>query len=64
MTTKVMLKSVRLAFPVLETPEPFQGQGKPRFSATLLLDPDSENHKAIKAAMRAAAAVGGRKPAR
>jgi hypothetical protein len=52
---KVMLKNVRLAFPVLETPEAFQGQGKPRYSATLLYDPGSENDKAIQAAMLAAA---------
>jgi hypothetical protein len=52
---RIMLKNVRLAFPVLDVPEKFQGQGDPRFSATLLLDPGSENEKLIKAAMFAAA---------
>lgn len=53
--TRVMLTNVRLAFPVLEEPEQFQGQGKPRYSATLLMEPNSANHKAILAAMKAAA---------
>lgn len=53
--TRVMLTGVRLAFPVLEEPEQFQGQGKPRYSATLLMERDSANHKAILAAMEAAA---------
>lgn len=35
---KLMLKNVRLAFPVLKEPEQFQGQGKKRYSATLLID--------------------------
>jgi hypothetical protein len=52
---KVMLKNVRLAFPVLNKPEQFQGEGKPRYSATLLFPKDDENHKAVKAAMREAA---------
>lgn len=53
--TRVMLKSVRLAFPVLDKPETFQGQGEPRYSATLLLDPGSANEKALQAALFAAA---------
>ena len=57
MKTRVMLKNVRLAFPVLDKPEAFQGQGEPRYSATLLADPDSENHKLLHAAMLAAAAA-------
>ena len=52
MKTRVMLKNVRLAFPVLDKPEAFQGQGEPRYSATLLADPDSENHKLLHAAMK------------
>lgn len=52
---RVMLDTVRLAFPVLEKPEQFQGEGKPRYSATLLMEPGSENHKKCVAAMRAAA---------
>ena len=54
---RAMLNSVRLAFPVIEKPELFQGQGKPRYSATLLYEPGSANEKAIKAAMLAAAAA-------
>lgn len=53
---RVMLNKVRLAFPVLKEPEQFQGQGKPRYSATLLMEKDSPSHKACLAAMRAAAA--------
>lgn len=50
-----MLKNARLAFPTLDVPEQFQGQGKPRYSATLLIEKNSENHKLVLAAMRAAA---------
>ena len=53
--TRVMLTKVRLAFPALNEPEQFNGEGKPRFSATLLLDKDSPNHKACQAALLAAA---------
>ena len=52
---RVMLIGVRLAFPVLNEPESFQGEGKPRYSATALIEPGSENHQACLAAMRAAA---------
>ena len=54
-STRVMLKNARLAFPTLDVPEQFQGQGKPRYSATLLIEKNSENHKLVLAAMRAAA---------
>lgn len=54
---RIMLTNVRLAFPTLDVPEKFQGEGKPRYSATALIEPDSENHKAAVAAMRAAAAL-------
>lgn len=54
--SRVMLNNTRLAFPVLEEPEQFQGTGKPRYSATLLIEPGSENDKKIRAAMRVAAA--------
>lgn len=54
-STRVMLNNVRLAFPVLDEPEQFQGTGKPRFSATLLIEPGSENDKKIRAAMHTAA---------
>jgi hypothetical protein len=55
MSTKVMLQKARLAFPVLGEPEQFQGQGKPRYSGTFLVLPDSDNHKLSQAAMLAAA---------
>lgn len=51
-----MLKNVRLAFPVLNEPETFRGEGKPKFSASLIFKPDSPNHKAVMAALHAAAA--------
>ena len=53
--TRVMLHNVRLAFPVLDEPEQFQGSGKPRYSAVLLVEPGSENDKKIRAAMHTAA---------
>lgn len=53
----VMLKDVRLSFPVLFTPKEYKpGDGKPRFSATFLIEPGSENDKAIEAAIEQAAA--------
>lgn len=52
MTTAVMLKSVRLSFPDLfEAREYEKGDGKPRFSETLLIVPGSDNDKAIRAAI-------------
>lgn len=53
--TRVMLNNVRLAFPVLHEAESFQGEGKPRFSATLLVEPGSENDKKMEAALLVAA---------
>lgn len=53
---RVMLTNVRLAFPVLNEPEAFEAGGKPRYSATALFEPNSENHKLCIAAVRAAAA--------
>ena len=53
--TRVMLNNVRLAFPVLDEPEQFQGSGKPRYSEVLLVEPGSENDKKIEAALRKAA---------
>lgn len=55
--TRVMLTKARLAFPVLNEPEQFQGEGKPRYSGTFLIDKDGPDHKACIAAMRAAAAA-------
>ena len=54
--SRVMITNARLAFPVLENPEQFQGQGTARYSATLLIEPGSDNHKKAFAAMRAIAA--------
>jgi hypothetical protein len=48
---------VRLAFPVLHVPQPFQGQGEPAYSAAFILDPkeNAEDVDAIRAAIKAAA---------
>ena len=52
MTTAVMLKNVRLSFPDLfEAREYEKGDGKPRFSETLLIEPGTANDKAIRAAI-------------
>ena len=53
--SKVMLEDARLAFPVLDKPEQFQGEGKPRYSATLLFDPESPNYSKCKEAIKAVA---------
>lgn len=45
----------RLAFPRLDKPEAFQGQGEPRFSAALIVEPGSASHKKITTAALAAA---------
>jgi Protein of unknown function (DUF2815) len=53
---KVFLKEVRLSFPDLFVPTEYEkGDGKPRYNATLLVVPGSENDKAIQAAIKAAA---------
>lgn len=50
------LKNVRLSFPVLWTPEPFEeGDKKLRYSATFLIEPGSEADQAVQAAIRSAA---------
>ena len=52
MTTTVMLKHVRLSFPDLFEAREFEkGDGKPRFSETLLIVPGSENDKNIRKAI-------------
>lgn len=52
---KVTLKNVRLAFPKLFEAKPV-GQGKDQyFSAAFPIDPKSENHKALEAAIEAVA---------
>lgn len=53
--TKVMIRG-RLAFPALEKAESFQGEGAPQFGGVILIEPDSPEHEAAKAAMRQAAA--------
>jgi hypothetical protein len=56
MGTDVKLNRVRLAFPTLWEPKEFKpGDGKPRYSAVFLIEPGSENDKAIWAAIRAEA---------
>lgn len=53
---KVKLKKVRLSFPDLWTAVEFKvGDGKPRFNATFLIEPGSENDKAIRHAIGEAA---------
>lgn len=51
----IQLRDVRLAFPVLFTPKPFNGEGDPAFSASLLLAPTHPQVKEIRAAMEAVA---------
>jgi len=52
---KLTLKNVRLAFPSLFKPQAGQDGGDPKFNATFLFAPDSDNTKAIKDAMNAVA---------
>jgi len=53
---RINLTNVRLSFPVLWTPEEYQpGDKKPRYSATFLVDPGSDNDTTIQSAIRAAA---------
>lgn len=50
--SRVVLKNVRLSFPVLFTPEQFDGAGKARYSASFLVVPGSDNDKAVRAAIK------------
>lgn len=52
---KVKLNSVRLAFPNLWEAKTVGGEGEPRFSAALVIEPGSENAKALSAAVLAVA---------
>lgn len=52
---KVILKNVRLAFEQIFEAKSFKGQGTPNFSATFLMEPDSENKKKIDEAIKAVA---------
>jgi len=47
---RILLKNVRLAFPNLFEPTTVAGEGKPRFSATLLIPADHPQIEEIKAA--------------
>lgn len=52
---KVKLNNVRLAFPQLYEAKTVNGEGKPAFSATFLLDPTHPDIKALNAAIDAVA---------
>lgn len=53
---KVKLSKVRLSFPDIWKAVEFKtGDGKPRFNATFLVEPGSENDKAIRQAIKDAA---------
>lgn len=52
---KLMLKNVRIAFPVLWEAKTFNGEGKPAFSAALLMNRDDEQIKKVKQAISAVA---------
>lgn len=52
---RVMLKNVRLAFPNLFEAQTVNGEGEPRFGASLLLPADHPQLAEIKKAMQAAA---------
>jgi hypothetical protein len=57
MSTELMLHNVRLSFPTIWTPREYEiGDGKPRWSATFLIEPGSDNDKRIRAAIKAEAA--------
>jgi putative hemolysin len=54
---KVKLQNVRLTFPNLWHAKEFKpGDGKPRFDATFLIEPGSDNDKKIQAAIESEAA--------
>lgn len=52
---KVSLKNVRLAFPTLFEAKTVNGEGKPAFSASFLLDPADPQVKTVEAAIEAVA---------
>lgn len=53
---RVILKNVRLSFPTLWEPKEYEpGDGRPRYSATFLVDPGSENEVNIRKAIKAEA---------
>lgn len=53
-TTRINIYG-RLAFPRINKPEAFQGQGEPRYSATVIIETGSDSHKKLLKAARAAA---------
>lgn len=54
MATRIMLKNVVLAFPALAEPQSF-GEGEPAYGAKFPIKPNSEQQKAIEAAIVAEA---------
>ena len=54
MATRIMLKNVVLAFPALAEPQSF-GEGEPAYGAKFPIKPNSEQQKAIEAAILAEA---------
>lgn len=48
---KIMLNNVRLAFPTLWEPKTVNGEGKPAFSASFLIEPGSATAKAVEQAI-------------
>src|ERR1700744_1039392 len=51
----LMLKNVRLSFPVLDEAEAFPGSSVKRYSATFLIEKGSEHDKMIRAAIKSEA---------
>ena len=54
MATRIMLKNIVLAFPALAEPQSF-GEGEPAYGAKFPIKPNSEQQKAIEAAILAEA---------
>ena len=54
---KLMLKNVRLAFPSLFEAKTVNGEGKPAFSASFLINPKDPQVKTIQQAIEAVASM-------
>lgn len=52
MSTKVKLKDVRISYPRLFEAMQYQGKGKARYDCVFIIEPGSENDKAIRAAIK------------
>lgn len=52
MAQALILKNVRISFPVLFKPEEYKGDGRPNYSAKFFVEPGSDNDKAIKEAIQ------------